>query len=235
MKMIFKNPKFAIFDDVLPPELFQKVWASVQNENYSTPLQSGNWVKVWRIGDGSPLGSAEYNMSKRPFNNYMDIVGHFFIEIAKTCSDMVGDENEWVDLALRSYIYPRGTKLSWHNDSATYAGAFSFYVHPKWGSTWGGELMVAEVPPFSELKQKPLVGPHLEHEWEDEYINVVGAGQWISPKPNRCVIMAPGVYHSINRVDPDAGDNARCSITGFLIKKNNVNNSDDLKMEIKTI
>jgi Rps23 Pro-64 3,4-dihydroxylase Tpa1-like proline 4-hydroxylase len=166
----------------------------------------------------------------------MDVVGHFFTEIARTCSDMVGD---WTDLVTRSYLYPRGSKLSWHNDAANYAGAFSFYAHPKWGSTWGGELMVAEVPPMSEMKKKPLVGPHIEHDWEDEYINEQGVGQWITPKPNRCVIMAPGVYHSINRVDVDAGDHARAAIVGFLLKSSTVSPpappKEHIDLEIKTI
>lgn len=222
MKMIFKNSKFAIFDDFLPPDIYEKVWQSVQNENYFNPFQSGNWVKVWRLGDGNPLGSAEYHWSKRPFGNYMDAVSHFFVEVAKVCSDLVGDE--WTDLALRSYLYPRGTKLNWHNDAANYAGAFSYYVHPKWGSTWGGELMVAEVPHFKDLEKRPTIGPHLDHEWEDEYINTVGAGQWITPKSNRCVIMGAGVYHSVNRVDPDAGDHVRASVVGFLLKNSAHNN-----------
>jgi hypothetical protein len=216
MKMIFKNSKFAIFDDVLPPEMFEKVWLHTQMDNYSTPLAVGNWVKVWRIGDSQPLGSAEYHWSKRPFNNYMDVVGHFFMEIAKNVPDIVGEEGVWSDMTLRSYIYPRGVKLSWHNDAVSYAGAFTYYIHPKWGSTWGGELMVAEVPPLEHIKKKPQVGPHLEHEWEDEYLAERGVGQWISPKPNRCVIMTGGTYHAVNRVDADAGDHARASIVGFL-------------------
>lgn len=245
MKMVFRNSKFAIFDDVLPPEIFEKVWLHVQLENYATPLQSGAWVKVWRFGDSFPFGSAEYLLSKRPFNNYMDVMGHFFTEIARTCADMVGEEGVWTDIAMRSYLYPRGSKLSWHNDAMAYAGALTYYIHPKWGSTWGGELMVAEVPPLADLKKKPLVGPHLEHEWEDDYINEQGVGQWISPKPNRCVIMPGGVYHSVNRIDQNAGDFPRASIVGFLLKPQNViqeqrdrkaaDMEDRIDLEIKTI
>lgn len=217
MKLVFKNNKFTIYDDLLPDDLFQNVWVHAQMDNYSTPMSSGNWVKVWRVGDGFPMGTVEYNWSKQPFNNYMDVVGHYFTEIAKNSTDLVGDS--WDEMILRSYLYPRNTKLSWHNDANSYKGAFTYYIHPKWGSTWGGELMVAEVPDIREIKKKPLVGPHLEHEWEDEYIIERGVGQYICPKPNRCVLMAGGVYHSINRVDPDAGDHARASIVGFLVKK----------------
>jgi hypothetical protein len=214
MRQVFKNSKFSIWDDVLPPDIFDKVWLHAQFENYSSAL-SNNWIKVWRIGDNNPLGSPEYRWSKQPFNNYMDLIGNVFLQIAKNSNELIVD---WDDLVLRSYIYPRNTKLSWHNDAETYAGAFTYYIHPKWGSTWGGELLISQTPTFEEMKKKPLVGPHLDHEWEDEYILEYGMGQWISPKPNRCVLMAPGVYHAINRVDADAGDHARVSIVGFLMK-----------------
>ncbi len=218
MKLTFKNSKFAIYDDVLPPNVFDMIWVHAQYENYALALAAQNWIKVWRIGDSAPLGSAEYHWSRRPFNNYMDAVGHYFTEIAKNSTDIVGEEGTWNELTMRSYIYPRGVKLSWHNDAENYAGAFTYYVHPKWGSTWGGELMVAEVPPFDQMKKKPKAGPHLDHEWEDDYILEHGVGQWIAPKPNRCVVMSGGVYHAVNRVDPDAGDHARVSIVGFLLK-----------------
>lgn len=210
---MFKNNKFAIFDNVLPDEVFQKVWLHVQSENYSLPNASG-WVKVWRLGDSMPLGSTEYHLSKKPFNNYMDLISHVFNEIAINSEEIVGS---WEEMVLRSYLYPRGTKLSWHNDALTYAGALTYYVHPHWGSTWGGELMVAEVPEVP--KTQPLIGPHLDHLWEDEYVGDKGIGHWIFPKPNRCVIMSGGVYHSVSRVDPDAGDHVRASVVGFLMKK----------------
>lgn len=240
MKLTFKNSKFAIFDDVLPPDMFDMVWLHAQHENYAAALAQGNWLKVWRIGDLSPLGSTEYNWSKRPFNNYMDVIGHYFTEMAKNCADLVGNPSSWGELTMRSYIYPRGSKLSWHNDAETYAGAFTYYAHPYWGSTWGGELLVAEVPPFHEMKKKPQVGPHLSHEWEDEYLLEHGVGQWISPKPNRCVIMASGVYHSVNRVDPDAGDHSRVSVVGFMLKPKNpvpirLPDEEESELEIKTL
>jgi Rps23 Pro-64 3,4-dihydroxylase Tpa1-like proline 4-hydroxylase len=151
-----------------------------------------------------------------PFNLPLD-------SVSKVC-DQLGKENpeiikEYEDVTYRSYIYPRGCKLSWHDDSTTYCGAMTFYTHPKWGSTWGGELIVAEVPPPEKVFKHSPCKPHISHEWEDDYINLYGIGQFINPKPNRMVLMAPGVYHSINRVDPDAGDHPRCSIVGFFLKE----------------
>ena len=239
MRLVFKNNKFAIFDDVLPPDVFEQVWVHAQYEHYAPAGSSTNWIKVWRLGDSFPMGSAEYMWSKRPFNNYMDAVGQVFTQISRNTTDIVG--SDWIELTMRTYLYPRSTKLSWHNDAETYAGAFTYYIHPKWGSTWGGELMVAEVPSFQNLKLKPKAGPHLDHEWEDEYITEHGVGQWISPKPNRCVLMSGGVYHSVNRVDPDAGDHARVSIVGFLIKPKDpvpggtYAKDEDSELDVKTL
>lgn len=202
-----------MIDDFLDLEDFAKVWKYVQAESYVQPMSAGSWLKVWRLGDNQPLGSNAYHSTTLPHNNMMDLINEKFVEIAGQYKDIV---SEYKELILRSYIYARGCKLSWHDDSTVYAGAATYYTHPKWGSTWGGELMIAEAPSIEEVfKQKPS-GPHLEHEWEDRYINIYGLGQWISPKPNRLVLMAPGVYHSINRVDPDAGDHCRCGIVGFF-------------------
>ena len=44
-----------------------------------------------------------------------------------------------------------------------------------------------------------------------------GVGAYVSPRPNRCVLTAPGVFHSVNRVSPDAGDALRLAVVGFLL------------------
>lgn len=235
MKLVFKNPRFVIYDDVLPQDVFEKVWVHAQHENYANALGTNNWIKVWRLGDNFPLGSPEYHWSKKPFNNYMDVIGHVFHQIAINSNDLLGDMSNWYDLVMRSYIYPRNTKLSWHNDTDTYAGAFTYYIHPRWGSTWGGELMVAEVPPLNEMKTPPLAGPHLDHEWEDEFLLNRGVGQWISPKPNRCVLMSSGVYHAVNRVDADAGDHSRVSVVGFLMKSKQPTSVKVSEDEVKSL
>lgn len=212
MKLVCKTDKFVIYDEVLPTDQFNLVWQYAQRENYSTPLSSGNWLKVWRLNDGQCLGTKTYDQSDKPFNNALDALLPLFIEIAKMNPEII---TPWQDFALRTYLYPQGTKLSWHDDSRVYTGALTYYIHPKWSASWGGELMVAEVPKVIEA---PVNGPHLDQEWEDEHLSAIGVGQWILPKPNRLVIMKSGVMHSINRVDITAGNNARCAIVGFFKK-----------------
>jgi hypothetical protein len=197
---------FVVYDDVLEQEQFLSVWQAVQAEDYSMP-HIGGWSKVWRLTDGACIGSKNYETENAPFNNYMDLM-LFLVKNAAAASPQI--ITNWKTLTLRSYLYPRGTKLSWHNDLG-YEGAAIFYIHPEWGSTWGGELMIASTPPdFS------LPAPHLDHKEEDKFLSLHGMGTYITAKPNRLVVTRPGVWHSINRVDDDAGDHCRATIVGFF-------------------
>lgn len=215
MRLLYKTSRFVIYDEVLTPEEFLYVYAYIQEENYSNPTDNGNWIKVWRLGDCRPVAGPERLASQAPFNMPLDLVHARIAQAATSHPEII---KPYKDIGLRPYLYPRGTKLSWHDDSHTYCGAATYYCHRKWGSTWGGELMVAEAPPRNQVfKGTNLTKPHLDHEWEDEYVNLYGMGHFINPKPNRLILMAPGTYHSINRVDPDAGDHLRCSIVGFFL------------------
>lgn len=217
MRLLYRTSKFAIYDDVLSPEEFTQLFSYVQDENYGKPIEGNNWIKVWRLGDCSPVAGPCRYASQGNTNTALDLVKVKMEEAAKAHPELV---QPFKDLSIRPYLYPRGTKLSWHDDSTVYSGAATFYCHKKWGSTWGGELLVAETPALKDVfAGQNLPKPHMDHEWEDHFINIYGMGHFISPKPNRLVLMAPGVYHSINRVDPDAGDHLRASVVGFYLKE----------------
>lgn len=197
---------FVIYDKVMSDDQFSLVWEAVQSEEYAVPHING-WSKVWRTTDGTPIGSKSYESSNKPFGNYMDAMDFYISEVARTNPNIVPS---WDNIILRSYVYPRGTKLNWHNDLG-YKGAAIFYVHPEWASTWGGELMIAKTP--GPGNHPP---PHLDHREEDKFLETFGIGTYITCKPNRLVLTKAGVWHSINRVDPDAGDHCRTSVVGFF-------------------
>lgn len=201
-----ESESFVIYDDLLGQEELALVWRAVQSEQYAIPHISG-WSKVWRATDGSPLGGKNYESQDKPFNNYMDAM-YFYISNAANANP--GIVPSWSSLTLRSYIYPRGTKLNWHNDLG-YTAAAILYIHPEWASTWGGELMIAKTPESVNLPP-----PHLDHREEDKFLETYGMGTYITCKPNRLVLTKGGVWHSINRVDPDAGDHCRASVVGFF-------------------
>lgn len=214
MKEVVNSQKFAIYDDVMNKEDFTAVWDYVQNEEY-TFTHMHKWMKVWRVGDGFPLGGVSYNPANAPFGNGMDLAWNYLRQIAEKHQDILGVQNkDWEEISLRSYIYGRGTKLSWHND-AGYTGAIVFYTHPRWSCTWGGELLIAEIKKGTEHD----VGGQLDHHWRDTVVNKWGVGQFIVPKPNRAVVTSQHIWHTINRVDEDAGDYTRCSIVCFFHNK----------------
>ena len=109
---------FVVYDDVLEPTQFDAVWAAVQQEEYLMPHISG-WSKVWRMTDGQCIGGRSYEASKGPFSNYVDLMNFMFTQVAKNHPGLVPG---WDSLVIRPYLYPRGTKLSWHNDLG-YAGS----------------------------------------------------------------------------------------------------------------
>ena len=55
--------------------------------------------------------------------------------------------------------------------------------------------------------------------FEDKFLEHYGCGHYITCKPNRLVFTKGGVWHSVNRVDKDAGDHVRMTIVAFFIKK----------------
>lgn len=207
MKKVIESEEFVVYDDVFSKVDFEKISLSVQNEDYTIP-HINNWLKVWRISDGVAMGSKNYHQKEAPFNNYMDVMNHCFVEFSKAHSNIVGNYNE---LSFRAYLYGRDTKLNWHNDKG-YVAAGIFYTHSYWGSTWGGELMIGRTPTIDG----PVPNPCLDHTFEDKFMEYYGHGQYITCKPNRLVLTKGGVWHSINRVDKDAGDHVRSSIVAFF-------------------
>lgn len=208
MKLIHKNEKLVVVDNLIEEDHYKLIWEYTQKENYSMP-HTGGWQKVWRLNDAIPMGGPEYKLSEKPFSNEMNLVLAYVEALSKHCSEQLGD---WNEIVLRSYLYPRGTKLSWHNDGV-YTGAMVIYTHPKWESTWGGELMVAET------KGNVEASPHIDHSVENEFLGQFGMGTYITPKPNRAIVTRGDIWHQINRVDADAGDNIRTSIVAFFLKK----------------
>lgn len=214
MRKTLETEDFIIYDDVLEKENFERVFLAVQEEDYSIP-HIEKWLKVWRLSDNLTMGGKNYHYNCEAIpganNNYMDLMSCYFKELSKLNPNICGN---WNKLALRSYLYGRDSKLSWHNDQG-YVSAGIFYCHNYWASTWGGELMVAKTPSI----EGPIPNPCLNHSFEDKLLEYYGYGQYITCKPNRLVLTKGGVWHSINRVDKDAGDNVRMSIVAFFINE----------------
>ncbi len=216
-----RTADFAVFDDVLAPSQFLDVWDALKRREYAQP-SSKIWQSVWRPADGQPLVSQVGFISTRPFSGPIDLAIDRTIEAFRLTPELVGAEGQaWIDAGFTLYAYPRGSRLSLHDDS-NYAGTAVFWLHPKWGASWGGELMIPEVSKeeSESLKLRNARGAEsLLDRSDDMALLRHGRGHFILPKPNRLVVISAGVCHRMNRVDDDAGENLRCSLNAFLTRR----------------
>jgi hypothetical protein len=103
LKQVVKTKSFVIYDDVLTREECVRLWKYVQEEHYTAPLASGEWIKVWRLGDQSPLGTRVFYQSQAPFNTALDLILKPAAEAAQQNPDIVTGYN---DISLPRFLNP---------------------------------------------------------------------------------------------------------------------------------
>ena len=253
MKLVAETSQFHVYDDVLGEKEFRAVWQYVQLESY-VPVHEPEWVKVWRISDGIPLAATTGVLYKKPpamagaptgddakreriypthtgLDRFLEALASQFDQLAGLVGRLGVD---FENISARSFLYPVGTGLSWHEDAVGYSGGYVFYAHPEWNVQWGGELLVADEsarPQDSESDRvvvltrqegglrltKIRIPPFLDNRAQNAVLGERGLGSYIAPKPNRLVVIAAGNSHMINKVSPAAGDHVRCTIAGFFM------------------
>lgn len=253
MKPVAQTSQFHVYDDVLSEKDFRTVWQYVQLESY-VPVHQGEWVKVWRISDGVPLAATTgvlYQNPKAiasapvgtdvmrervyPTHTGLDRLLETLVGHLDPLAGLIGKLGvDFENISARSYLYPEGTGLSWHEDAVGYSGGYVFYAHPEWNVQWGGELLVADEsarPQDSESDRvvmltrqesglrltKVRIPPFLNNASQNAALGERGIGCYIAPKPNRLVVITAGNSHMINKVSAAAGDHVRCTISGFFI------------------
>lgn len=212
MEVTLTSPTVTVLDDLLDPTRLGELAAWARAEHYVSPHEEG-WLRVFRLGDGAPLNSKAWTSLSRCEASIPRRFLETIAEAARTHGGLLGP---WRDLSLRSYLYPRGTRLGWHVDLEGRAcGAYVFYFHPRWSARWGGELFVA-THSAGDAFYEPRSESSLEPAALDEDLSAPGVFTAIQPRPNRLVLLAPQTAHMIARVDDAAGDAVRCSLTGFF-------------------
>jgi hypothetical protein len=106
-----------------------------------------------------------------------------------------------------------------HSDAPKYVGAGVFYAHPKWDANWGGEICFPNMDTGLDYTNMSVSGESLTNSVLNEAVQAMAFGTYVSPRPNRLVLIRGGAVHSTNRVDSDAGAAIRCSITSFLVPR----------------
>jgi hypothetical protein len=217
---------FRVIDDFLPEPEWTELWTHFQ---FAELHPVSRTVGAWKLDDGVPLGGVEVVTGARgdelqnPSNTAIDHVLRGLLADPELHEGLV--EPGWDRISARAYVYPRETGLSWHvDDHELYAGAFIYYAHPVWNAHWGGELLLAQLPPADEdgdgdegEDELPIMGYRFENEAYSERLLEVGGGSFLMPKPNRLVLLA-GAPHMIARVSPAAGQQVRASVTGFFLR-----------------
>lgn len=239
MKVIYSNENFIVIDDFLSKDDFAHMWNFIQEERFRY-VHSEKWIKAFRLSDGNPMWGDVYISEKIDYDNESSVfpmkrgIDPLFEQMndaLKTFKPYIGNKGkEWNYYFARPYLYPRDAGLSWHTDGrGDMSGAFVYYCHPEWNALWGSELLIhsseAGKVKYPQTKmydgKTKILGLHMDHTAASEHLMKEGMGQYILPKPNRMVVLKPGLIHRINRVDPAAGDHIRASITGFFLRKSN--------------
>jgi hypothetical protein len=224
--------KLVVADDLLGGSAFAALRDHVALSEYRG-VHGQKWDRVWRLWDGNPQRgpSVYYDPDRRfgwkgaayPTGTSVDQL----IDAVRTQSalhpDVVGAECvDWVGLYLCPWLYPVGSALSLHQDSAKYSGSFTFFIHSRWQLHWGGDLLV--YPPIDPARSPALSSLALgqNQPWmsddspEEAMISDIAVA--ISPSPNRLVLIGEDRPHRVTRVDQNAGAHLRASIAGFFLR-----------------
>lgn len=241
-RKIFESVHGIVFDDFLPEDLYQKLYLHACTADYEHINTTGKIQRVWRLRDGFPLRS-QFTLfhfideTKRPdpkpdwaypTGTALDTFAEHLSKLSQQAGPVIGERGkDWNRYSVTSWIYPRETALSLHDDgSGVYSGAFTYFLNPHWDIHWGGLLMFIDPRASKALqnfKTPRNVHDYYKKKWldssdENAFVWEPGLAQCIFPKRNRIVFIHPESYHFVTKVTADAGENARMSFAGFFMK-----------------
>jgi len=217
------------FDDVLPGEAFSTFHRYVEDLEKRPSIYGAN---IWQRNDENPfesrltfwspaasqpqreqslpgggslaelLGSDDFAVS--PTSTAHDAVIAAVTERASMIADLVGvPGKDWVGIVSKVYAYPSRAKAIWHTDAGPYSGAFVFYAHDAWDRNWGGQFLFGDAQPSKDASPNE--------------------GQFLTPLPNRLVVIKAGTPHMVANVSEPAGARSRMSLAGFFVRPDGVN------------
>jgi hypothetical protein len=250
MELALKDEHLTVFDEFLAPHEFRQFSEALQFIDYSV-LQSKSWIKAY--GDPAPttLESQLVVRGQREVTpSGMGHVGRLMDQLVREGSPLdrlFPDGRTALDYIItgRVILFGRGAGLRWHADSNDQLGAYIYYGHPQWQTSWGGELMIMDgastlgkglteepdrsfgrrsakpgVKPSAKPGVKPgaVIGPDFQLDGAEERRAAIGLGRFITAKPNRLVVLSGSAEHRVAPVTASAGDHFRCGLTGFIVK-----------------
>jgi Rps23 Pro-64 3,4-dihydroxylase Tpa1-like proline 4-hydroxylase len=236
MRVVHKESHFIVIDDFLPDDVFNSIYDFICMRDYKHINAHGAVARVWRLRDGFPLRSVDSyfkcyqdKTSKQrwefPVDNVMDQFADAMDRILPALEPYIGGvRQQWDRFSVTSWMYPRGTGLSLHEDSGPYSGAYTFFVNPRWNIHWGGQLMVLPeqaTAVIEHYKSKQGEKAFRLKKWvdsdeEEALLAQIPVAMSVVPRPNRLVVMSKQAQHLVSTVNDNAGDTPRMSIAGFF-------------------
>ncbi|MFB6817665.1 hypothetical protein ACFCV8_24280 [Streptomyces sp. NPDC056347] len=147
MKITISTPHLTVVDDFLGEAEFASLAASLQFLPYR-PMHSREWVKAYGMSPATVLQSEMVTRGRVDSTPPgMGRVGELVERVAGPGEALSHDyprgiTGQGATVTGRTVLSGVGAGLNWHNDAESLLGAYVFYGHPRWGSTWGGELLV---------------------------------------------------------------------------------------------
>ncbi|WP_328299894.1 2OG-Fe(II) oxygenase [Streptomyces sp. NBC_00435] len=234
MKITIRTPHLTVVDDFLGEAEFASLATSLQFLSYR-PMHSKEWVKAYGLSS-APVLQSELATRGRVDSTPpgMSRVGELVERIARPDEALQdsyprGITGKGSTVTGRTVLSGVGAGLNWHNDAESLLGAYVFYGHPRWGSSWGGELFVLAEDGAGgrdgtgESDGRPRevngdLGPDFMLDVRaEQYRNDIGHGIFVSARPNRLVLLTSQVHHRVAPVTPNAGDQPRTAVVGFFV------------------
>lgn len=234
--IVLEQPEVLVVDNFLPNDAWNKIYNQVQVDKWSKTSPD---EKFWHFTDGENFKNQKRWYSKGPFNDNTDLWFDHFIKFLDNCPEAKLFAKDYIEIAMRCHAYPAGSKNPWHNDLGF--PTYTYYLHKDWQINWDATLLVV---PYNKLNYDQIINlkpgtihhdsytktnsPMEMFEQKEKYQPIIdyGLGYFVSPKPNRLVLINKKVNHGITRVDSDAGDNLRISLTGMIMESDWKENSD---------
>lgn len=216
MHDIFRRDGIRVVDNVLAGPDFAALGRWADGLTYRG-VHHDRWRPVWRLGDGEPLRGPTWMTSllddapgtMAATNPLPPELGALSAVLRRMLLD---GRRHGARISLTPWVYPHGTALGVHRDDGDFEGSYVFYFSQEWDVSWGGILHCIIDQPGADVPRHAVFDPAAER----SALLRAGPGVWISPAPNRLVILDAQVSHFISRIDTNAGDRPRLSIGGFV-------------------
>lgn len=218
---------FLIIDDLIPVCERNSLFDYAIRENFFYQ-NSFEWTHGWHPLNGQALLTSHKSYGKTnkagpiyptgtPYDAFFDrIAGH-----SEKITEFLGISAEQFNFIVSAFLYRSGWGIPWHEDlgeEGEYNGALIYYLHKEWRGNWGGELMVLAEDRYEQPSEGSIDLAFIQGTGLRSPSHVTGGvGTFILPKPNRLVVMRPGLVHSVNSVSPLAGEAMRFSLAGFYV------------------